>query len=255
MAKRELTKDEQRVKELVANMSSGERVMYYVGTYKFHALAIIAAIALVIYVVYSILTAKDKILHIGIINKSGYCSQYMVDSYMEYAGKDANKELIALKTDLGTSADYYQGGYNLINMYTMTDELNLVFTDQEGLDFLGKSGIVAEPEYWMDEELYTLLKDNITNMTILADTTDMSENPEMAERPLCIDISGTRIMEAFGLDDDTHYMVCVIVGKYADEIKGYCRYLAEIEKGAQPLNYTPPIKNENNIGINIDILL
>lgn len=241
--RRELTKDEQMVREHVYAMSKWERFCYYVSIYKFHAIAVILVVSALISIFYSIATAKTDRLYLGIINRSTYSSEYMAKAYSEYAGYDAKKEEVALYDGLGTTPEYFAGGYNLITMYAAADELNLVFTDEEGIDFIGVTGIVAAPSQWMAPEAYEYFKDKITEVPIIKDTTDMSEHPEMEMLPVAVDISGTRVQEVFGLDDDTKYMICIIWKGFEDELQTYSRYLYDIEKGVQPLNYTPPVRD------------
>lgn len=254
MAKRELTKDELKVKESINAMTKWQRACYYFSIYKFYGLAVIIVLGMIISIIHSVLTAKTDVLYLGIINKSTYCSAYMVDSYAEYAGIDPKKEEVALFDGLGTSQEYYAGGYNLITMYTAADELNLVFTDKEAFDFLGITGIVATPERWMAPEVYEYFKDRIIEMPVIEDTTDMSENPKMIMQPVVIDLQGTRIQEAFGLDDDTRYLICVIHKGFEEQLEKYSRYLYDIEKGVQPLNYTPPVKNGDRLDIELPFI-
>ena len=112
----------------------------------------------------------------------------------------------------------------------MADEMNVAFCDEAGLAYLNNLGNVAEAKSWMTEELYELWSDRVLDCEVPVDTT---EDLEVIKGiyPVAVDISGTKVMETLGLDEDTHYLVGVCIYDHEDYMKLFSKYLYNSETG------------------------
>ena len=229
MAK-ELTKEQQAVKDSIAKMSTMEKVSYYVNTYKFHALAIIVVVAFVVSVLRSVLTNPSMEFYVGVINGKSFNSDY-VNETLPAALVLGTRQEICIYEDLSTDANGYGGGYyNLIDMYIMADEMNVAFCDEAGLAYLNNLGNVVEAESWMTDDLYKLWSDRVLDCEVTEDTTADLEVIK-GVYPVAVDISGTKVMETLGLDEKTHYMIGVCTYEHEYYMKLFSKYLYNIEMG------------------------
>ncbi len=82
-----------------------EKVLYYIGYYKFHALAVIAAIAVIFFMVRSVASQKDYSFCCMMVNSSLLDSELLSESFADYANIDNEKYSCYIDTDSYESTD------------------------------------------------------------------------------------------------------------------------------------------------------
>lgn len=94
------------------NMTSQEKLKYFWDYYKVHTIGAIIALLLLISLIHSIATTKDRIFSAYMLNASQVSSEELSTAFVEYAGLDAEKYDCLIDTSFNLTMQTY-GEYEL----------------------------------------------------------------------------------------------------------------------------------------------
>lgn len=220
--------DTQEAKNRVAQMSFGEKFKYYLGYYKIHLIVGLCILVGVILFVKDIVTKDQYVMYFGLVNGETIEKEALQEDMKEVL-ECTGRENVQVYTDLSTTASAAQTGemYSMLAIYLAADELDIIFTDQEGIDFLGASNALIVTEQWLTPELKELWADQIVDVKI--DESAGMEDAKLVDRPAAVDIKGTKLMEMLGLDEKDHYLVMAAASERFEEVEKFCNYVYEME--------------------------
>ncbi len=223
-----MDKDQLEAKKAVAQLPLGKKIAYYVGYYKIHAAVVVALLIAIGLFIRTQVNYETKLMYFGVLNGSAIEEDYLREQMLKQLGT-GKKETIVVYTGLTTEAEYSsEGGYNLLSLYMATDQMDIVFSDADGVTYLAKSGAIADPEIWATEDLKALWKNQVYECEALEEEASI-DDPTYAVMPVGYDIAGSQLMDDLGLEENCHYMVACYSSGRLEAIQGFCRYVCEHE--------------------------
>lgn len=203
--------DRKAAKEAVKNMPRGQRIKYYIGYYKIHALVTVVLLIAVALFIRTMLTHQTSVMYFGTMNSERIDEQYLNTAMKEVLGL-GEKEKITVHKDLSSLPVY--GEQDKVSLYLAVDQLNVVFSDEEGVKFMVDSEACLQMKYWCDMENYPKWKDRVYSYN---------------GYDVAIDISGLPIMEKLVLEDDIKYILVTAKAGNEEYIKLFLDWVYEME--------------------------
>lgn len=214
----------------VAKLPFREKVKYYIGYYKFHALAVvIIGIALFFFIRHQV-TKETPLMYFGVLNSSQINEELLIEE-MTTRLAAADRETVTVHKGLDTKADDDgESYYLLLQIYLAADELDVIFTDEEGLTYLAKSGACLDPAEWLDGELAKLWSERSVKGEALEQGSSIDvEEATYVTRDIAVDLTGTEAMKTLGLSEDTPYLLVASSSERTEQIATFMDYLYELE--------------------------
>ncbi len=209
-------------KEKLKTMNFKEKCVYIFDYYKFPIIAIIAAIAIISYIIYAYTHEKENYL-------SGICINtiiadekvpYLTDNFAAYANIDTKKFNINFDPSITLSAnatdEYSMASMSKVTVWIYAKTLDIILSNQEFMDYFAGHGAF--------EDITTVLPADLTAQ--LQDYFYYSANDEGQTIPVGVDISKTTFAQNLGLkSDDTFIFGIVTSSQHTDNAIEYLRYI------------------------------
>ncbi|MCR5742549.1 MAG: hypothetical protein K6F92_02310 [Lachnospiraceae bacterium] len=224
-----MDKDTQAAREMVKQMSPGKKFKYYLGYYKFYVLAAIIVLVAAASLLNTMINKKTPALYLGVLDGTQINSQRIIDDLTERLELKAG-ETITVFSNLSVKADENaEGYYNSMTIYIAANHLDIVFADEEGVTYLGKSGALRDVSEYLSGDLASVYESRITQFEALSEGNGMSEGDSFSLQNVAVDLTGTKAIEALGLSDKTCYMVVIANSERTEQIQAFMDYLYELE--------------------------
>lgn len=251
----------------IKQKSPKEQWEYFWGYYKWYVIGGIALLAVVVYVIYSQVTAKKEVLFGIALNTSltdigTQASEALLSDYLSYAGFDPAKEEAYLSTGLYMYSDNAQASYEAnqsIATYVAARSLDICIMDEASFAVYGYDCTFLDLETCLDKEFLSSVSDKLFYVDLpLAEeyrrrqdedesTDDMvfpsGTDPESMEdaHPVGIDISDCApLLEAYGYskEDGPLYIGIVRNSKRTDAAVKFVQFLFSFsENSTQPQSH------------------
>lgn len=213
-------------KKKIAEMQGSEKIEYIIMYYKWYILGAIAIVAFIIYMIHHALTYTRASLFIDILNSSEANLDREAE-ITEYIGMEKH-DVARMEHSVDTEADVSMGAYyKQIDLYTIADEIDVVFADEVGAAYVAGLGTTYPLENVFTDELYTLWSDKLVNF----DVYDTQTEDTYYNLPVAVDISGTRVHEYFGLEEETRYILVTDLSGHEEYLQKFFQMLYDIETG------------------------
>ncbi len=189
-------------KAKLKEMTFSQRVEYIFTYYKFHILAIVFVIAVIIYIINNRLNYVDYKLYGLVINSDtiSEAAQKDLEEKLAMEGHDGLSLITGLSADVDSNSTSY---YNQIDIYTVAGQMDFVFTDEAGVQYLCDIGTPQDVTAVLPADLLQVWSGRKTEFSQLDPDTENTYFTNYA----AIDISGTQVHDYFGLDDNICYLV------------------------------------------------
>ena len=173
------------------------------------------------------LTAYENIaLALSIQKRSAKDIDKLVKSVAEQLGMDKHEgfSMVAgLSGDVDANSTAY---YNQIDIYTVSGQMDFAFTDEAGVQYLCDLGTPLDVTKQLPDNLLDLWANREATFS------QRNENDDTYfDNYAAIDISGTKVQEYFGLDDNMCYLVIVDLSGNEEYMQNFYNLLYEIEIG------------------------
>lgn len=211
-------------KKKLSHMTFSQKIDYIFTYYKFHILGILLVIAIVIYIIHQRMTYVTYVLYGSIINSNTY--NEAVEDEIEEALQMGKHEGVTIAAGLSGDVDNNAGAYyNQTDLLVVAGQMDFAFTDEAGVQYLCNMGIPLD----VTAELPTDLLDLWAGREAVFSEADAAEDDVYFENAAAIDISGTKVQEYFGLDDNMCYLVICDLSGHTDYMQAFYEMLYEIE--------------------------
>ncbi|CRZ33263.1 hypothetical protein DFR55_1561 [Herbinix hemicellulosilytica] len=209
-------------KEKLKNMSWKDRFDYIWEYYKYHGLAIVLAIILIIYTVITILKPKtETILYAAIVN-----NPIPIDVWPEYKDKltdylelDPETEDIFLNYNFyfNTTSDYEVGMRQVLSYHLAASEIDLIIAPLSEFSQYVKFGFFDPLSDQLPTDLYSLLTDKF----YLSSTED---NPRVSAYGIYL--TDTKLFREYSITTEEPYLIGIVVNsKYKKNAIEFIRYI------------------------------
>ena len=207
----------------LAQMTFSQKVTYIFSYYWMHMLIILIILGAIGWFVHHQLTYVDYKLYGVVINSS------QVDGSLEKTmpsllgmEKHEGVSLIAgLSGDVDANSTAY---YNQIDLYTVSGQMDFVFTDEAGVQYLCDLGTPLDVTQVLPEDL---LSQWSNREAVFSQRNE--DDDTYFDNYAAIDISGTNVHDYFGLDDNTCYLVIVDLSNNEDYMQAFYQLLYDVE--------------------------
>ncbi len=210
-------------KAKLSQMTFDKKIEYIFTYYWPHMLIVLLVLAAVGWFIHHQLTYVDYKLY-GVVINSSQVDESIEDTLPAVLGMarhDGVSIVAGLSTDELVNAGTY---YNKIDLFTVSDQMDFVFTDEAGVEYLCELGTPLDVTTELPEELYDIWADRVVAFS--------QRNPNedtYFDNYAAVDISGTGVQEYFGLDDDMRYLVIVDLSQNEEYMSSFYHLLYEIE--------------------------
>lgn len=212
-------------KKKLSQMTFGQKADYIFTYYKFHILGVILVLALIIYIINRRLNYVDYKLY-GVVLNSYQASEDVEEKMAEDLDMDKH-EGVSFLTGLSGDVDVNSASYiDQIQLYTVAGEMDFVFTDEAGAQYLCDLGTPLDVTDQLSLDLLKLWSTRTVEFSELDSDTD-----EYYDNYAAIDISGTAVQDYFGLDDNTCYLMLVDLSGNEEYMQAFYNLLYDIETG------------------------
>ena len=206
-------------------MSFKEKLSYIFTYYWIHLLIIVLIIGVIGWFVHHRMTYVDYKLY-GVVINSAQVDESLEKTMPELLemGKHEGFSIIAgLSGDVDANSTAY---YNQIDLYTVSGQMDFAFTDEEGVQYLCDLGTPLDVTAELPENLMDLWKNREATFS------QRNENDDTYfDNYAAIDISGTKVHDFFGLDDNMCYLVLVDLSGNEDYMQNFYQLMYDIEMG------------------------
>ncbi len=189
-------------KAKLKEMTFSQRVEYIFTYYKFHILAIVFVIVVIIYIINNRLNHVDYKLYGLVINSDtiSETAQKDLEDQLGMEGHDGLSLITGLSADVDSNSTSY---YNQIDIYTVAGQMDFVFTDEAGVQYLCDMGTPRDVTAVLPADLLQVWSGREIEFSQLDPDTEDTYFTNYA----AIDISDTLVHDYFGLDDNICYLV------------------------------------------------
>lgn len=212
-------------KAKLSQMSFKEKLSYIFTYYWIHLLIIVLIIGAIGWFVHHRMTYVDYKLY-GVVINSAQVDDSLEKTMPELLkmGKHEGFSIIAgLSGDVDANSTAY---YNQIDLYTVSGQMDFAFTDEEGVQYLCDLGTPLDVTAELPENLMDLWKNREATFS------QRNENDDTYfDNYAAIDISGTKVHDFFGLDDNMCYLVLVDLSGNEDYMQNFYQLMYDIEMG------------------------
>jgi len=212
-------------KAKLSQMSFKEKLSYIFTYYWIHLLIIVLIIGAIGWFVHHRMTYVDYKLY-GVVINSAQVDDSLEKTMPELLGmgKHEGFSIIAgLSGDVDANSTAY---YNQIDLYTVSGQMDFAFTDEEGVQYLCDLGTPLDVTAELPENLMDLWKNREVTFS------QRNENDDTYfDNYAAIDISGTKVHDFFGLDDNVCYLVLVDLSGNEDYMQNFYQLMYDIEMG------------------------
>ena len=206
-------------------MSFKEKLSYIFTYYWIHLLIIVLIIGVIGWFVHHRMTYVDYKLY-GVVINSAQVDESLEKTMPELLemGKHEGFSIIAgLSGDVDANSTAY---YNQIDLYTVSGQMDFAFTDEEGVQYLCDLGTPLDVTAELPENLMDLWKNREATFS------QRNENDDTYfDNYAAIDISGTKVHDFFGLDDNMCYLVLFDLSGNEDYMQNFYQLMYDIEMG------------------------
>lgn len=211
-------------KKKLAPMTWKQRAAYLWGYYRFHALAVIAALVILGFAIYGQVYAHQDVLISGMFlntdtSEAGY--QHLKEDYWAFCGSSPNKRVDMVETimvrysqDNPTSKDGET--ITMIDAMIGTQSVDYMVIDSSALEYFGPGELCMDLTEVLSEELLQKLDGKLVECYGL----DMERNYCAA-----IDLSGSSFAEAYGLTMEPSYLIVLINTPQPEKVAVFLNYL------------------------------
>ena len=210
-------------REKLRPMSRQKRLEHLWTYYRFHALAIIGAIAILVLLIYGQMIANQDVLISGIFintdtSKEGY--EYLSDGYWSSCGGDRHTRADIIET-MVIRYSRENPDQDSITMMTSIDAmisartLDYMLLDASALSYYGPLENCADLSKVLPKEFYDGLSDRIVTVHGIESG---------GEYPAAIDVTGSDFGQRFGLTADPSYLVVAANAKDMDKVAAFLEY-------------------------------
>lgn len=208
-------------KHMLSNYSPKERLGYYIHYYKWHVLIIlILAVILGKFAYDFIRGAMPSALSVALLNAetSTYYAEYIDKAMRDYYSDISKYEKITVESDYSISLSTYWDDFLNSSSTELTDAEELAYkqradmydviiSDEDGILYCATAGITTSVDYYLDEELYSVVKDNVLIYEGPKEGTSTSGDSYVSVGDvMAIDISDTDFAKGLNLDYDDVYI-------------------------------------------------
>lgn len=206
------------------DMTLSKKAEYIFTYYKFHILAIIFVIAVIIYIINNRLNYVDYKLYGVVINSDAISDEAEVSlpEALGMEGHDGLSLITGLSGDVDSNSTAY---YNQIDIYTVAGQMDFAFTDEAGVQYLCDMGTPLDVTAVLPEDLLNLWQDRATEFSQLDSATEDTYFANYA----AVDISGTAVHDYFGLEDNISYLVITDLSGNDNYMTSFYQLLYDIE--------------------------
>ncbi len=214
-------------KQKLKDMTTKEKASYYVYYYKWHALAAVVVVALVIYLVTSVLSRKDEAFYCVFMNVDhAFVETTELSADFEaYAGINSKKYKSVFDTTIYTkndnpmfAEDAYDSTMRLSAMF-MANQVDVLCSDTATLDgYVAEDSLKDLHEYFTDEELDKLSQNGLIYTAKGADGKDF---------PAAVRITDSDKLKSVGIYDDSSVVYAAVVGNapHGEYFRTFISYL------------------------------
>jgi len=212
-------------KAKLSQMSFGDKLSYIFTYYKLHIIIAVVLIAAIAWLIHHQMTYVSYKLYGVIINSYEYNENVIeqVEDEIGMTGHDGFSFIGGLSGDPDSNSISY---YNQIDVYTVSGQMDFAFTDQAGVEYLCDLGT----PYGVTEELPSELME-LWNGRQVSFSQRNANDDTYFDNYAAIDISGTKVHDYFGLDDNMTYLVITNLSDNQNYMDSFCDYLYKIEAG------------------------
>lgn len=218
--------------EKLSKMTLNQKAEYIFAYYKVQIALILAAIFAVVYVIVRIVTYKDPVFYIVVANSPVFNQERLVD-VTEYLGVPTKDEEVVYLGDVSSKPMATTGMAMVkLDLHMAARELDVCFADEDATMRLAASEALRPVEDMLPSMLYELWKDRIVDFEVYdAQNSEYLVNEVYTMEPVAIDISGTKVHEYFGLDENTIYFCPVNISGHDENYEKFLEMVYEIETG------------------------
>lgn len=212
-------------KEKLRSMSPQKRLEYLWGYYRYHALAVLAAVVILAFLIQGKITANQQVLISGVLintdtSEAGY--QHLSQDYWQLKGSDpwARADIIETLT-----IRYSRESPDSSNFISMVDaliaakELDYMILDETALEFYGPLDTCMDLSVCLPEQLLSRLEGQLRESYSI----ERQQNYFAA-----IDLTGSAFAEEYGLSAKPSYLVVVANTPRSEEVIPFLDYLLGI---------------------------
>lgn len=211
-------------KAKLAQMTTQQKISYIFTYYWMHMLIILIVISSIIWIVHHRMTYVQYKLYGAVIN-----SEQVDESLEKTLPKElgmAKHEGVSLVAGLSGDVDNNSTAYyNQIDLFTVSGQMDFVFTDEAGVQYLCDLGTPLD----VTQELPDNLMEQWQNREAIFSQRNANDDTYF-DNYAAIDISGTNVQKYFGLDSNMSYLVIVDLSGN-DYMKDFYQLLYDIETG------------------------
>ena len=210
-------------REKLRPMSWRKRLDHLWTYYRFHALAVVGAIAIVVLLIYGQMIANQDVLISGIFintdtSKEGY--EYLSDGYWSSSGGDRHTRADIIET-MVVRYSQENPDQDSVTMMTSIDAmisartLDYMLLDESALSYYGPLENCADLSKVLPKDLYSRLLERIVTIHGIESG---------GEYPAAIDVSDSSFAQRFGLTAGPSYLVVVANAKDMDKVAAFLEY-------------------------------
>ena len=212
-------------KKKLSQMTFGQKIEYITEYYRLHILVIILILGAVGWGVHHALTYVQYKFYGMIINSAQY-DKSIEDDLRQRLSMDKHDGL-SITAELSSADDANMGGYgSQLDILIMTGQMDFAFTDEAGVEHLVDMGVIRPLDKTLPKDLYQDWAGD--NRIYTAEYTDDDGNTDTYQ--VAADISGTKIQQYFGLDDNTKYLVIADLSGSEDYMENFYNLLKEMNE-------------------------
>lgn len=228
-------------KHMLLNYSPKERFSYYVHYYKWHVIISLILVVILGKFAYDFIQgAMPSALSVALLNAetSSYYGEYIDKTMREYYSDIGRFEKITVEGDYSISLSTYwddflnSSGTQLTDAEELAykqraDMYDVIISDEDGILYCATAGITTAVNYYLDEELYDIVKDNVLIYEGPEEGTSTSGYSYVSEGDvMAIDISDTDFAKGLNLDYDDVYIA--FPGTTSDNFENAVRFVRMI---------------------------
>lgn len=237
-------------KAVLKDGSFKQKLAYFWDYYKWHTIGTIAAVAMVISLVYNITHQRDEALYVAVLNSANLLQDNsFTDQFMEYAGINPDTESVTLDTSMDISftemTDIIVGSMEKMMAYLAAAQLDIIIAGDELYEhyaneetFLDLRNVLTEEQleryqsdlYYVDRALVVQIMEASNRMELdfspeIPDPT----KPELMEDPIpvgvYIDDSEKFFSSYYVSNGDRAVLGFVINAQHLDNAVTFLEYL------------------------------
>lgn len=221
-------------RKVLENMDTKEKIKYFVGYYKWHAIFTILGLIFVISFIVSIVTAKDVKFQYMVVNGNTLETDYEAilsgfDATLDYnRKKEECKVEYGLAVDPEDGSDYGRASIQKIFMSVMTGDVNVILCDDVFMKFTRAQDTGANLGEVLPKEMLEKYEDKLVYYDFPNE--ECGDNPENEGRyeAVCIDVSDfNKIKESNMFPNGEAYAFIVISSKDIPLGVEFLKYLDE----------------------------